>query len=48
MEDLFVDVTRGNVAEVKVVLAVVVGALAVYQVLLMTVGWGRVSAPFLS
>jgi hypothetical protein len=48
MEEFFVDVTRGNVAEVKVVLAVVVGALAIYQVLLMTVGWGRVRLPFLS
>jgi Family of unknown function (DUF6529) len=48
MEEFFVDITRGNVAEVKVVLAVVVGALAVYQVLLMTVGWGRVRLAFLS
>ncbi len=48
MEDFFVEITRGNVAEVKVVLAVVVGALAVYQVALMAVGWGTVRVRFLS
>jgi Family of unknown function (DUF6529) len=48
MEDFFVDLTRGNLAEVKVMLAAVVGVLAVYQTLLMVVGWGRVSVGFLS
>jgi hypothetical protein len=48
MEDFFVELTRGNVAEVKVMLAAVVGVLAVYQALLMVVGWGRVRLSFLS
>jgi hypothetical protein len=48
VEDFFVDLTRGNVAEVKVMLATVVGVLAVYQALLMVVGWGRVRPGFLS
>ena len=48
MEEFFVDLTRGNVAEVKVMLAAIVGVLAVYQALLMLVGWGRVRLRFLS
>ena len=48
MEDFFVDLTRGNLAEVKVMLAAVVGVLAVYQASLMLVGWGRVRVGFLS
>lgn len=46
MEQLIEDVTRGNVTEVKVVLASVVLALAAYQVLLATVafGWLRVAS----
>ncbi len=48
MEDFFIDLTRGNLAEVKVMLAAVVGLLAVYQALLMVVGWGRVRVGFLS
>jgi hypothetical protein len=40
MEDLVENLTRGNVTEVKVVLASVVAALAVYQVVLMSVGTG--------
>lgn len=47
MEDLFEELTRGNVTEVKVVLASVVAALAVYQVVLMAVGYGRLRPPFL-
>jgi hypothetical protein len=35
------------VAEVKVVLASVVAALAVYQVVLMAVGYGKLRVPFL-
>lgn len=48
MEQLIEDVTRGNVTEVKVVLATVVMALAVYQLLLAAVGYGWLRAPFLS
>jgi Family of unknown function (DUF6529) len=48
VEDFFVELTRGNVAEGKVVLAAVVGALACYQVALMAVGWGKLRVPFLS
>lgn len=47
MEELVEDLTRGNVTEVKVVLASVVAALAVYQVVLMSVGYGRLRPPFL-
>ena len=39
--------TRGNVAQVKTVLATVVMALAVYQVLLMGVGYGKLRPWFL-
>lgn len=48
VEDLVESVTRGNVTEVKVVLASVVVALAVYQVCLMTVAYGRVRLSFLA
>jgi hypothetical protein len=48
MEDLVQDVTRGNVTEVKVVLASVVAALACYQVALMAVGYGKLRLPFLA
>jgi hypothetical protein len=48
MYDVVEDLTRGNVTEVKVILASVVLALAVYQVLLMTVGYGKVKLPFLT
>jgi hypothetical protein len=47
VEDLVESVTRGNVTEVKVVLASVVAALAVYQVTLMAVGYGRLRLSFL-
>jgi hypothetical protein len=47
IEDLYDSLFRGNVAEVKVVLASVVTALAVYQVALMAVGYGKVRPPFL-
>lgn len=40
-------VARGNVTQVKVVLASVVVALAVYQVLLMAVGYGKLRLPSL-
>ena len=47
LEDLFETITRGNVTEVKVVLASVVAALAIYQVLLMAVCYGRLRIGFL-
>lgn len=47
MEDFVEALTRDNVSEVKVVLASVVTALAIYQVLLMAVGYGKVRLPFL-
>jgi hypothetical protein len=48
MEDLVESITRGNPTEVKVVLASVVLALAVYQLLLIAVAFGRVRLPFLA
>ncbi|MEA2269177.1 MAG: hypothetical protein QOD55_544 [Solirubrobacteraceae bacterium] len=48
MEQLVEDLTRGNVTEVKVVLASIAAALAVYQVILITVGYGKVRLPFVS
>lgn len=47
MERLIEDVTRGNVTEVKVVLATVILALAVYQLLLAAVAYGWLRIPFL-
>ncbi len=40
MEELLQTLTGGNVTEVKVVLASIVAALAVYQIVLITVGYG--------
>jgi hypothetical protein len=48
LEHLIEDVTRGNVTEVKVVLATVVMALALYQVLLAAVTYGWIRLPFLA
>jgi hypothetical protein len=46
--DRFVEAfTFGNVSEVKVVLASVLAAAAVYQVGLMAVGYGKLRLPFL-
>lgn len=47
MEDFVDELTRGNVSQVKTVLASVVMALALYQVALMAVGYGKVRVPFL-
>lgn len=47
MEDLVTDIARGNVPEVKVVLASVVMALACYQLVLIAVGYGKVRPRFL-
>ncbi len=47
VEDVVETLTRGNVTEVKVVLASVVLALACYQLLLIAVGYGKVRLGFL-
>lgn len=48
MEDLIETLTRGNPTEVKVILASVALALAVYQLALISVGYGKVRPPFLA
>ena len=48
MGDLVETITRGNVVEVKVILASVALALAVYQLVLIAVGYGKVRPPFLA
>jgi small-conductance mechanosensitive channel len=48
MEDLIETLTRGNPTEVKVILASVALALAVYQLVLITVGYGKVRPRFLA
>ncbi|HVF52083.1 MAG TPA: DUF6529 family protein [Actinomycetota bacterium] len=48
MDDLVEAITFGNITEVKVVLTSVVLALAVYQVFLMAVGYGKLKLPFLA
>ncbi len=47
MEDLIEDLTRGNVTEVKVVLASVLLALGVYQLALAAVSYGKLRLRFL-
>jgi hypothetical protein len=47
VEGLIDDLTRGNVTEVKVVLATVVAALAVYQLALAAVSYGKARPRFL-
>jgi Family of unknown function (DUF6529) len=48
VEDLVESLTRGNVTEVKVLLASVVLALAGYQLFLIAVGYGKLRLPFLA
>jgi hypothetical protein len=48
VEDLIETLTRGNATEVKVVLASVALALAVYQLGLIAVGYGKLRLPFLA
>lgn len=48
MEGLIDSVTRGNPTEVKVLLASVALALAVYQLVLIAVGYGKLRPPFLA
>jgi hypothetical protein len=45
MEDLVVDIARGNPSSVKTVLASVILALAVYQLLLAAIGVRCTSSP---
>jgi Family of unknown function (DUF6529) len=47
VEDLIEELTRGNVTEVKVVVATAIVALALYQLLLAAVAYGWVRLPFL-
>ena len=48
MEGLIDSVTRGNPTEVKVLLASVALALAVYQLMLIAIGYGKLRPPFLA
>lgn len=48
MEDLIELATGGHVTAVKIVLTSVMLALAVYQAMLMAVGYGKVRPPFLT
>ena len=47
MDDAIETLTRGNPTEVKVLLASVALALAVYQLVLIAVGYGKLRPPFL-
>jgi Family of unknown function (DUF6529) len=47
MEQLIDDLTFGNVFEVKTVLASVAAALAMYQLVLIAIGYGKVRPRFL-
>ena len=48
MEQLVEDLTNGNVSQVKFVLTSVVAALAVYQLVLIAVGYGKLRTPLLA
>jgi hypothetical protein len=48
VEDLIETLTRGNPTEVKVVVASVAFALAVYQLVLISIGYGKLRLPFLA
>ena len=47
MDDWVDELTRGNVSQVKTVLATIVVVLAFYQVFLMAIGYGKVNVPWL-
>ncbi len=47
MEELVERLARGNVAEVKVLLTSVAAALAIYQLVLIAVGYGKLRPRFL-
>lgn len=48
MDDWVETITGGHVTEVKIVLTTIVTALAIYQVVLMAVGYGKLKLPFLN
>ncbi|UJA20779.1 hypothetical protein HJD18_11545 [Thermoleophilia bacterium SCSIO 60948] len=48
MEEALQNLTGGNLTEVKVVLATIVMALAIYMIGLIAVGYGVVKLPFLA
>ena len=48
MEDVVESLTRGNVTEVKVLLASIALALGAYQLAVIAVGYGTVRVPFLA
>ena len=48
MEDFVESLTRGNVSQVKTVLASIVTILALYQVVLMAVGYGKLKVKALA
>ena len=48
MEDIIENLTGGHVTEVRIVLTSIVTALALYQVFLMAVGYGKLKLPFLA
>lgn len=48
MDSLIEDLTGGYVTEVKIVLTSIVAALALYQVFMMAVGYGKLRLPFLA
>lgn len=48
MEDLVESLTNNHITEVKIVLTSITAALAIYQVVLMAVGYGKIRVPFLS
>ena len=48
MDRLFIELTDNRVPEVKVVLTAVVVMLALYQIALIVVGYGKIKLPFLS
>ena len=48
MEEFIDTITRGNPTEVKVLLASVALGLAVYQLVLIAVGYGKLRPPFLA
>ena len=47
LEELAASLTNGNAPEVKIVLASTVAVMAVYQAVLMAVGYGKLRLPFL-
>jgi hypothetical protein len=48
VEHLVESITNGHVTAVKIVLTSVVATIALYQVFLMTVGYGKLRLPFLA